>query len=180
METLPYPIGSTKFHSLPSHRTRLRVNSISKPIFNRALHSHLIRFKPLSPPLKFQNLRFSQHRCVANASDHHDHDHEHHHHNHHHHHHCDEGTELSGPQRALIGFAKAIRWMDLSNFLRENLQLCCCSAALFLAAAACPYIVPKPAVKSLQNAFMLVAFPLVGVIFKLIAIELEFNFQCSV
>ncbi|XP_075656005.1 putative cadmium/zinc-transporting ATPase HMA1, chloroplastic [Castanea sativa] len=167
METLPYPIGATKFRALPSPRTRLRVNSFSKPIFNQTLHSPIFRFKSLSPPLDFQNRRFSQLRCVAKASDHHEHEHEHdHHHNHHHphhHHHCDEETELSGAQRALIGVAKAIRWTDLANFLREHLQLCCCSTALFLAAAACPYVVPKPAVKALQNAFMLVAFPLVGV-----------------
>lgn len=169
METLPYPIGATKFHALPSHGTRLRVNSFSKPIFNQTLHSPIFRFKSLSPPLNFQNRRFSQLRYFAKASDHHEHEHEHehdHHHNHHHHHHhhCDEETELSGAQRALIGFAKAIRWTDLANFLREHLQLCCCSTALFLATAACPYVVPKPAVKALQNAFMLVAFPLVGVI----------------
>lgn len=41
--------------------------------------------------------------------------------------------------------------------------MCCGSAALFVAAAACPHLLPKPAVKPLQNAFLLVAFPLVGV-----------------
>ncbi|KAJ8437006.1 hypothetical protein Cgig2_010351 [Carnegiea gigantea] len=35
--------------------------------------------------------------------------------------------------------------------------------AMFLAAAACPYLVPKPLAKSLQNAFIFIAFPLVGV-----------------
>lgn len=41
--------------------------------------------------------------------------------------------------------------------------LCCCSAALFLAAGLCPYVVPKPSAKPLQQIFALVAFPLVGV-----------------
>lgn len=35
--------------------------------------------------------------------------------------------------------------------------------ALFIAAAACPYLLPKPAVKPLQRVFILIAFPLVGV-----------------
>lgn len=43
------------------------------------------------------------------------------------------------------------------------MELCCCAAALFLAAVACPYLLPKPAVKPLQHAFTVVAFPLVGV-----------------
>ncbi|KAI8013799.1 hypothetical protein LOK49_LG05G01773 [Camellia lanceoleosa] len=34
--------------------------------------------------------------------------------------------------------------------------------ALFIAAAACPYLLPKPAVKPLQRVFILIAFPLVG------------------
>lgn len=41
--------------------------------------------------------------------------------------------------------------------------MCCCSVALFLAAAACPYLVPKPAVRTFQTALIVVAFPLVGV-----------------
>nr|GMC62757.1 probable cadmium/zinc-transporting ATPase HMA1, chloroplastic [Ipomoea batatas] len=63
----------------------------------------------------------------------------------------------------LLKFADAIRWSHLANFLRENLELCCSSAALFIAAAACPYVLPKPAVKPLQRAFAVIAFPLVGV-----------------
>lgn len=51
----------------------------------------------------------------------------------------------------------------MANYLRENLQLCCCSVALFVAAAISPFLLPKPAVKPLQNAFILVAFPLVGI-----------------
>ncbi|KAG2724321.1 hypothetical protein I3760_01G011600 [Carya illinoinensis] len=158
METLPRPIAA-RSHPFPILRTRLRVNS-SKPIFNSALQFPVIRFKPLSPQLNSQTLRLSHKCCVSKASDH---NHDHHHHDQHHHHHCHEDAKLSRAQEAFIGFAKAIRWTDLADFLREHLQLCCCSAALFLATAACPYAVPKPAVKPLQNAFMLVAFPLVGV-----------------
>ena len=98
-----------------------------------------------------------------NHHDHHDGEQEHHHH--HHHHGCCS-VELkaeSKPQKALFGFAKAIGWVRLANFLREHLHLCCSSAALFVAAAACPYFAPKPYVKSLQHAFMIVGFPLVGV-----------------
>lgn len=51
----------------------------------------------------------------------------------------------------------------MADFLREHLGLCCCSAALFVGAAACPYLLPKPAVKPLQHLFILIAFPLVGV-----------------
>lgn len=86
-------------------------------------------------------------------------------HHHHHQHGCcsvDLKAE-SKPQKVLFGFAKAIGWVRLANFLREHLHLCCSSAALFLAAAACPYFAPKPYIKSLQNAFMIVGFPLVGV-----------------
>lgn len=63
----------------------------------------------------------------------------------------------------MIGFAKAIRWTDLASYLREHLQLCCCSMALFVAAAVSPYLVPKLIAKPLQNAFIVIAFPLVGV-----------------
>ncbi|WCJ31276.1 heavy metal atpase 1 [Euphorbia peplus] len=119
------------------------------------------RFHAVSPP---SPLRFSYRKllCVAQAKDHH---HDHHnddHHHHHHHHHGDSG-ELSGAQRAVIRFAKAVGWTEVANMWREHLQLCCCSAALFVAAAACPFLLPKPLIKPLQNAFMIVAFPLVGV-----------------
>ncbi|XP_044483471.1 probable cadmium/zinc-transporting ATPase HMA1, chloroplastic isoform X2 [Mangifera indica] len=131
-----------------------------------------LRFKPFS--LSF-SLRHRPFACFAQAHDHHHHhDHDHHHHQDHHHHHHDHHngncTELSGPQKAVIEFAKATRWLDLANFLREHLQLCCFSTGLFLAAAACPYLLPKPAVKPLQNAFIFLAFPLVGVSASLDAI----------
>nr|GMC60093.1 probable cadmium/zinc-transporting ATPase HMA1, chloroplastic [Ipomoea batatas] len=77
---------------------------------------------------------------------------------------CYESDEqLTKPQEVLLKFADAIRWSHLANFLREHLELCCSSAALFIAAAACPYVLPKPAVKPLQRAFAVIAFPLVGV-----------------
>ncbi|KAA8547161.1 hypothetical protein F0562_003573 [Nyssa sinensis] len=57
----------------------------------------------------------------------------------------------------------AIGWIDLVNFLREHLELCGCSTALFLAEAACPYVLPKPAVEPLHHVFPFIAFPLVGV-----------------
>ncbi|KAA8531652.1 hypothetical protein F0562_006631 [Nyssa sinensis] len=95
---------------------------------------------------------------------HHHHHHDHHHDDHHHHHHNHEGgAKLTRSQEAFLRFAKAIRWTDLANFLREHLELCCCSAALFIAAAACPYVLPKLTVKPLQHVFTLIAFPLVGV-----------------
>lgn len=93
------------------------------------------------------------------------HNHDHHEHDHHHHRHCcsAELTVSNYPQKVLLEFARAIGWIRLANFLREHLQLCCSSALLFLAAAACPYLIPKPYITPLQNSFMIVAFPLVGV-----------------
>ncbi|KAL6222633.1 hypothetical protein ACLB2K_006025 [Fragaria x ananassa] len=168
METLKFPISirlpihhSPLLHHHPTAATASRLNS-PKPTLHR-LRAPLVRFKPslLSPPRNFPTLRCSS---AADHSDHHHHDHDHHHHHHHHHHyHVGDCAELTGSQKAFIGFAKAVRWTDLADFLREHLHLCFCSAALFLAAAACPYVAPKLAVKTVQNAFMIVAFPLVGV-----------------
>lgn len=67
------------------------------------------------------------------------------------------------PQEVVIRFAKAVGWIDLANFLREHLHLCCFSAAMFIAAAVCPYFVPKSAVKPLQTTLAAIAFPLVGI-----------------
>ncbi|KAB2004675.1 hypothetical protein ERO13_D11G203500v2 [Gossypium hirsutum] len=166
MET--HSISLTNFSPLtrPLRPSRLRrLNSFHfKPLFFSPLST---RYKSLFLPLNSHTIRI---RCVANHGHHHhhehdldhghDHDHDHHHHHHHHHH---GSGQLNGPQKAVIGFAKAIRWMDLANFLREHLHLCCCATALFIAAAAFPYLVPKPAVKPLQNSFLVLAFPLVGV-----------------
>uniref|UniRef100_A0A2K2AGP2 Uncharacterized protein n=1 Tax=Populus trichocarpa TaxID=3694 RepID=A0A2K2AGP2_POPTR len=56
----------------------------------------------------------------------------HHHSCHQNHHHGGHNSQLTGPQRALLKFAKTIGWMDLANLFRENLQLCFCSASLSL------------------------------------------------
>ncbi|PON35340.1 P-type ATPase, subfamily IB [Parasponia andersonii] len=168
METLPYKISLGKYHSLLLSRKagRSRVNSPKSIVFHRGLRFSSIRFKTLPfTQLNFPNLRRSA--AAADHGHHHHHeDHDHHHHHHHHnHHHCGDCggvSELKGPQKAVLRFAEAVRWTDLANFLREHLYLCCCSTALFLAAAACPHLLPKLAVKPLQNAFILIAFPLVG------------------
>ncbi|CAI9752881.1 unnamed protein product [Fraxinus pennsylvanica] len=107
-----------------------------------------------------RSLDSTPHFPTIKCSTHHDHDHHHHHHGPS----SDEcGVQLTKFQETFLSFAKAVKWTYLANFLREHLELCCCSAALFLAAAACPYLIPKPAVKPLQQAFTLIAFPLVGV-----------------
>ncbi|XP_050206620.1 probable cadmium/zinc-transporting ATPase HMA1, chloroplastic [Mercurialis annua] len=166
METtaLRHAIGVTDFPSLTySKRRRL----------------HSLKFISRPPPLnlpRFSNRPINNRklRCIAhgnrNHHHHHDHDHNHNHTHHHHHDHHGHGhghgdvEKLSGAQRGLIRFAKAVKWIELADLLREHLQLCCCSAALFIVAAACPYLIPSKAiVKPLQNAFMIVAFPLVGV-----------------
>ncbi|XP_019076602.1 probable cadmium/zinc-transporting ATPase HMA1, chloroplastic isoform X2 [Vitis vinifera] len=172
METLP-------FRGVPSLScARRRVNNSFEPFHHRTLFFYNLSLpKSLFPPLNFPLL--PRHRAlqfVAKAEDshhhhhhpHNDHHHDDHHHHHghghgHHHHHHGSGSTLSRTQESFLRIAKAIRWADLADFLRENLHLCCCSTGLFLAAAACPYLIPKPAVKPLQNAFIFVAFPLVGV-----------------
>ncbi|PKA48858.1 putative cadmium/zinc-transporting ATPase HMA1, chloroplastic [Apostasia shenzhenica] len=89
------------------------------------------------------------------------HDHHEHHHGHSHPYAGESG--INDVQKAIIRFAKAVGWADLADLLREHLQLCCCSMVLLLVAAAFPYVLPAAAAKSLQNAFISVAFPLVGV-----------------
>nr|AHW50672.1 cadmium/zinc-transporting ATPase HMA1 [Nicotiana tabacum] len=102
--------------------------------------------------------------CNCGHSHHHHHHHDHEHGHDHHHHGHDEGDgKLTKSQELFLKFARAIRWTHLANILREHLELCCCSAALFIAAAACPYFLPQPAVLPLQRVFTLIAFPLVGV-----------------
>ncbi|KMT09768.1 hypothetical protein BVRB_6g127490 isoform A [Beta vulgaris subsp. vulgaris] len=140
---------------------------------NYFIISSQFRFKPLLSPLNRLSLSSKFRKCTVNSvasHDHHHHDHvhdNHHHNNHHqcghHHHHGGDEVRLSKFQEKVFGFAKAIGWVDLANILRENLQLCCCSMALLLAASASPYLVPKPVIKPLQNAFIFLAFPLVGV-----------------
>lgn len=104
------------------------------------------------------------------------HQHQHHAH-HHHHHHGDEG-ELNKAQQAILRFANAVGWADLADFLRENLQLCCCSMGLLLLAAASPYAPPARAVKPLQGLLIAVAFPLVGVRLSLLVSMI--SLECDV
>ncbi|XP_038900941.1 probable cadmium/zinc-transporting ATPase HMA1, chloroplastic isoform X1 [Benincasa hispida] len=161
MGTLSFPIASSKsrLSSTPNHPI-----AFSNPFLQSSFSSS--PFRPPNFPILHLRRRVLCSAAVTGRSNHDDHQHVHDHHHHHHrhaHHHCDHDVELSGPQKAVIGFAKAIRLTDLANYLREHLQLCCCSMALFVAAAVCPYFVPKPIVKPLQNAFIVIAFPLVGV-----------------
>ncbi|XP_057984632.1 probable cadmium/zinc-transporting ATPase HMA1, chloroplastic, partial [Hevea brasiliensis] len=165
------------FPLLPRSAGPRRLYSFN-PNFHRTSFPSNFHHKYLSLPLKFPNIHNQTVRCFAVANNHqddhhhhqddhhHNHDHHHHHHHHrqhHHHHNHGDGEELSAPQKAFIRFAKAVGWVDLANMSREHLQLCCCSAALFVAPAACPSVMPNPVVKRLQNAFMIIAFPLVGV-----------------
>nr|KYP74012.1 hypothetical protein KK1_006680 [Cajanus cajan] len=153
MEALPY----TNLHSLaptPIRSSKLPLRPLQfsiKPIYSS----------------KFLILHHHRLRCLAESTTnhgHHDDHHGHHHHCHHHHHsHGVDGANLTAPQKAIITFAKATRWMELADILREHLHLCCFSTALFVAAAICPHALPKPLVKPLQNALIFVAFPLVGV-----------------
>uniref|UniRef100_A0A5B6ZEI3 P-type ATPase A domain-containing protein n=1 Tax=Davidia involucrata TaxID=16924 RepID=A0A5B6ZEI3_DAVIN len=171
METLRLQVGVADFQSLNCRSRRKRVDSFNlKPFHNQTLFSSTVR-RPFSTR-SFTHLRHLS--CVAKATDPHQHHHHHHHDDHHHHdhhhdhhHHHDDNhdgsAKLTRSQEAFLRFAEAIRWTDLANFLREHLELCCCSTALFLAAAACPYVLTKPAVKPLQHVFTLIAFPLVGV-----------------
>lgn len=169
MEVLSLPLSNV-FHSNPNFA-----------IFRNKSHHFLfpyshIRHKSFFLPPNSFNFR----KCTVKsfASQHHNnHDHDHHHHSnsqghdhghdhHHHHHHCHNcggETKLSKSQERVLRVAKAIGWVDLANYLRENMQLCICSMGLFLAAAVSPYLVPKPVIKPLQNAFICLAFPLVGV-----------------
>ncbi|KAF8017358.1 hypothetical protein BT93_H2526 [Corymbia citriodora subsp. variegata] len=168
METLPRPPNLCKLRSPASPAAARPRIVLSRPPLRisggSGFRDALLRIRFSGAPRDWRS------RTVAKASDHghdhhHDHDHDHHH-DHHHghdHHHHGGGEKLTGPQRTLGEFARAIGWVDLANLLRENLQLCCCSAAMFVAAAACPYLIPKPVVKPLQNSLMLLAFPLVGV-----------------
>lgn len=162
MESLSYSASFCRFYALSSrqrfHLPNLNCSRIKDP---------RLRIKPLLPPQSFRvhceahadDQRHHEHRNHQHQHQHHDHEH----HHQHHHHHGYGDVEPKGAQRALWRFAKAVGWVDLANFLRENLQLCCFSTGLFVAAAVCPYLVPKVSVKLLQNMLILIAFPIVGV-----------------
>ncbi|KAL0733744.1 hypothetical protein Bca4012_009954 [Brassica carinata] len=131
------------------------------PLRLARLNSFLLQPIRTSAPLRLP--RRSVHLLAKSACENHTH-HHHHEHEHHHRHCCSVGLTVSNyPQKVLINFAKCIGWIRVANFLRENLHLCCTSTLLFIAAAACPYVTPKPYIKPLQNSFMVVAFPLVGI-----------------
>ncbi|KAL3833295.1 hypothetical protein ACJIZ3_008031 [Penstemon smallii] len=145
--------------------SRIPTNSTTRIIFKLKInHSHNFLL-PTKPKSLISIPSFPAIKCSsANHDHHHHHDHDHHHHNHHHCNHHGHGHEqLTKTQESFLRFAEAIKWTKLANFLRENLQLCCFSTALFLAAAVCPYVLPNYAAKPLQQAFTIIAFPLVGV-----------------
>ncbi|XP_019434684.1 PREDICTED: probable cadmium/zinc-transporting ATPase HMA1, chloroplastic isoform X1 [Lupinus angustifolius] len=170
MESIPHSIPSIKPNSLIIYTTTSRFRSSN----NITLSPPLVSIKPFfsvkSLSLHHRSLRFvakstTSHGDHDHHHDHHGHHHDHHHHHHHHHHHSHEidGANLTKPQKAVIGFAKASRWMELADFLREHLHLCCFSTALFVTAAICPYTLPKHLIKPFQNSLIFVAFPFVGV-----------------
>lgn len=174
METLTLPLSN----GLQS----LNCNPNFSPFRNNSRHffvSSTIRHKPFLPHLNRLSFTPNFRKCVVKSVASHNHHqghglgHDHHHHghahdhghgHHHHHHHGGGDAKLSKSQERVFQFAKAVGWVDLANFLRENMQLCCCAMGLFLAAAVSPYLVPKYLVKPLQNAFIFIGFPLVGVI----------------
>ncbi|XP_077225235.1 heavy metal atpase 1 isoform X2 [Tasmannia lanceolata] len=173
MDSLPYAVGSTRF-LIPNSRRR-KVPPPFVPIYSIPHFSLSI---PRSVSLSVNPRLFPYNRSIHCRStsqnshhhheDHHSHNHDHNHdhnhnHNHHHHHHHEQDTNLNRYQEAILGFARAIRWAELADFLREHLQLCCCSTALLLVAAACPCVLPKLVAKPFQRAFIVAAFPLVGV-----------------
>ncbi|GAB4846941.1 Probable cadmium/zinc-transporting ATPase hma1, chloroplastic [Ancistrocladus abbreviatus] len=157
LQSLNYTRKFSNFTAFRNSSHQFLISSIlPKTPFPSPLNSNLF----LTPNSRKPILNF------ASTDHHHHHDHSNNRHHHHHHdddHHHRDDAKLTKYQEGVIRFAKVIGWMDLANFLRENLQLCCCSAALFIAAAICPYLVRRPVVKPLQNAFIFVAFPLVGI-----------------
>lgn len=159
METLHLPTSLIISRNLSLNRTRRIKLKVNQNFGNRHTSLSSLLSTPQFPVIK----------CSTHHHEHHDHDHHHHNHNHHHGPSNDGSVRLTKFQEKFLSFAKTVKWTHLANFLREHLELCCCSAALFLAVAACPYLIPKPAVKPLQQAFTLIAFPLVGVIITLIS-----------
>lgn len=151
---------------------RIKLNS-----FISIHHHSLFLTLPLKSPHSLLNFTPTRRQFVVNSSDSHHHHHDHHRHDDHHHHHGHHhgGGELTESQKAFVRFAKRIKWTDAANFLRENLELCCCSAVLFVAAAVSPYLVAKQHVKSLQLLFTSVAFPLVAVSLLLFLFPILFS-----
>ncbi|KAJ0889062.1 putative P-type ATPase, HAD superfamily, P-type ATPase, transmembrane domain superfamily [Helianthus annuus] len=147
MTTLRLPTSLTL---PPTRRRRLRVNSLPPFLLKSLIFPPNSLPKPLPTrifPITCHSKTTNHHHNHHHNHDHeihsHDHGHGHNHHHHHHHHHHGGGEyKLTKTQLAFADFAKA---------------------ALFLAAAACPYLLPKASVKAVQHVLALVAFPLVGV-----------------
>ncbi|XP_058070119.1 probable cadmium/zinc-transporting ATPase HMA1, chloroplastic isoform X2 [Magnolia sinica] len=166
MDAVAVAIGSSSFRTFSCRKSK---SPSFNPVYSNPLSSLLRRPFSRCPNTRPLRSRPSGSRAHGDHTHHHTHQDHHAHHNHHHHHHHQhhdhhhQETKLTGTQEAVLSFARMTRWAELADFLREHLQLCCCSTALLLAAAACPYFLPKPVIKPLQNAFITVAFPLVGV-----------------
>lgn len=172
MADLRLPISLIISFNSPIRRRTLQVDSLT--LFLRK-SSLTCRPSSLSKSLPTRIFHVTCHSSKTIDDIHHDHHHNHDHdhgHNHHHHHyqchhghHHHNGSEykLTKTQKAFIDFAKAIKWTEIADLLREHLEVCCFSTALLLAAAVSPYLVPKASVKLIQQVLSLVAFPLVGV-----------------
>nr|XP_043614628.1 probable cadmium/zinc-transporting ATPase HMA1, chloroplastic isoform X3 [Erigeron canadensis] len=168
MAALCHPISLV--NSLHRRRRKLGVNSLVS-LRNKSLNSLPKHIRTCIRPITCHSKTADHHHDHDHNHDHcdhvhghnHDHNHHHHHHHHHGHHHEEGGGELSKSQQLFADFAKAVKWTDLADFLREHLELCCFSTVLFLAAAAAPFFVPKTIAKPVQHVLALVAFPLVGV-----------------
>ncbi|KAH9605560.1 hypothetical protein KSS87_014736 [Heliosperma pusillum] len=155
MATLPLIHGAISIKHFKHNTPNFANFRNPKPLFNRLTFNY-----------NFPKFSLNSTSCCNQQQHQHQHQHDHNHnhnHNHHHHHHNEGDHELTKAQEAVIRFAKAIKWAQLANYLRENLGLCCCSMAMLLSAAICPYLVPKTISKLLQNSLIFAAFPLVGV-----------------
>ncbi|GJV36879.1 RNA-directed DNA polymerase, eukaryota, reverse transcriptase zinc-binding domain protein [Tanacetum coccineum] len=139
------PNSFTRYPPTQTRRkTRFRLNSSDPFLHKRHLPTRITTIK-----------------CHSKCTDH-DHAHVHNHHHLHHCHHHHHNGQLTKSQQAFANFAKAIKWSEVADFLREHFELCCFSTALFLASAFCPYVVAKAYVKHVQQVLSLVAFPIVG------------------
>ncbi|KAJ3695561.1 hypothetical protein LUZ60_000938 [Juncus effusus] len=140
-----------RFHS-HTKRTNLHLPS-------RVKFQTLTQTKPLLFPSLRSPLIPLAHGHSHDHHHHHNHNHNHHGHGHDHHHERQE----NGYEGLVLRFARFTGWEKLADLLREHLVSCCISMALLLVAALCPYVAPARMVKPLQNSFIAVAFPLVGI-----------------
>ncbi|XP_068657346.1 probable cadmium/zinc-transporting ATPase HMA1, chloroplastic isoform X2 [Aristolochia californica] len=160
MDAVPNSLRSTGLLMLTSRKRKVAsftpLYTIPSPFVPRRCISRFLKSRPLVSC-------GAKHNHDSHGDHDHHHTHQHNHHHQHHHHDSHRGLKLNGCQEAVLRFAKATRWAELSDFLRENLHLCCGSTALLLLAAASPFILPKLIVRPFQNALIFFAFPLVGV-----------------